>query len=235
MERIRLISESAIDGGLAEGLQQLGFTDYEARAYLALARAHPATAYEVSKRSGLPRANVYSVLRQLEIKGAIQPVTENPLRYAPRDAEEFFGRHAETTSALCQEVARRVRAQSRPDAMSYVLSCEGEAEIHDKVEQLIAAAAESVWIKAPDRLIEPHLPALRQAAARGVQVILVIYGADAAALKAHPKMTVLLHEGDGIKRGASDVLFTISTDFSGVMIATHHPTRGASASFARNR
>lgn len=221
--------------GLVEALQQLGFTDYEARAYLALAQTYPATAYEVAKLSALPRANVYSVLRQLETKGAIQPVSENPIRYAPRNPEDFFGRYARQTTALCEQVARQVKSQSRPDENSYVWSYTGAEEVRAKIEALIAEAQESVWIKAPDRLIKPYLPVLCAAAERGVQVILIVFGDDPAPLRVHPKMAVFLHEGDGIKRGAADVLFTLSTDFAGVMIATHHPSRGVSASYARNR
>ncbi|MBI3707355.1 MAG: TrmB family transcriptional regulator, partial [Proteobacteria bacterium] len=220
---------------LTEALQQLGFTDYEAKAYVALTQAYPATAYEVAKLSGLPRANVYSVLRQLEMKAAIQPVSENPIRYAPRDPEEFFGLYARHTSALCQQVARQVKSQSRADENTYVWYHRGEDEVRAKVGTLIAEARESVWIKASDHLIRPYLPALKEAAKRGVQVILVIFGSDPAPLKVHPRMTVFLHEGDGMLRGAADVLFTISTDFADVMIATHHPRLGVSASYARNR
>ena len=82
---------SAESAALTESMQRLGFTDYEAKAYLALSSAFPATAYEVAKLSGLPRANVYSVLRTLELKGAIQPVGETPRRYAPVEPDDFFG------------------------------------------------------------------------------------------------------------------------------------------------
>ena len=37
-------------------LRRLGFTDYESRAYLALCESYPATAYEVSKKAKLPKA-----------------------------------------------------------------------------------------------------------------------------------------------------------------------------------
>lgn len=235
MQPAKGMPDASATNGLVEALQELGFTDYEARAYLALAQSYPATAYEVAKLSALPRANVYSVLRQLEAKGAIQPVSENPIRYAPRNPEEFFGRTARQTAALCDQVARQIKLQSRPDENSYVWSYTGAAEVQGKIEALIGEATQSVWIKAPDHLIAPYLPALAAAAERGVQVILIVFGADPAPLQAHPKMTVFLHEGDGIKRGAADVLFTITTDFAGVMIATHHPSRGVSGSYARNR
>ena len=44
-------------------MQVLGFTDYEARAYLALLQRHPQNGYELAKASGIPRPNIYSVLQ----------------------------------------------------------------------------------------------------------------------------------------------------------------------------
>lgn len=229
------LNTAAGSNDLVEALQQLGFTDYEARAYLALAQSYPATAYEVAKLSALPRANVCSVLRQLQTKGAIQPISENPIRYAPRNPDDFFGRYARQTTSLCDQVAGQIKSRSRPDENSYVWSYTGADEVRAKIEALIREARESVWIKAPDHLIIPYLSALGAAAARGAQVVLIVFGDDPARLKVHPKMNVFLHEGDGIKRGAANVLFTISTDFSGVMIVTHHPSLGVSGSYARNR
>jgi predicted transcriptional regulator len=66
---------------LFRDLQTLGFSDYEAKAYIALVKLQPATAYEVSKEAGLPKANSYSVLESLSKKEAVQPVSQNPVRY----------------------------------------------------------------------------------------------------------------------------------------------------------
>jgi len=220
---------------LGGSMQRLGFTDYEAKAYLALSTFYPATAYEVAKLSGLPRANVYSVLRTLEMRGAIQPVGETPRRYAPVDPEDFFGRHARNTAALCTSVAQQVKTRAHPNENTFVWFCEGETDVRQKVTELIRNAKHSIWIKAPDHLIRPYLLILKDAVRRGVQVILVVFGEDFASLRVDQRMIVFPHEGDAIKRGAADVLFTMTTDFSGVMISTHHPEQGASGSYARNR
>ena len=50
-------------------LQQLGFSEYEARAYLALLQRSPLNGYELAKVSGLPRANTYAVLQKLRNAG----------------------------------------------------------------------------------------------------------------------------------------------------------------------
>jgi sugar-specific transcriptional regulator TrmB len=52
-----------------ELLQQLGMTQYEARAFIALAQWGVSTAYQVSKHSGIPRARIYEILEGLVNQG----------------------------------------------------------------------------------------------------------------------------------------------------------------------
>ncbi len=54
----RVSAAAVATPALATALRGLGFTDYEARAYAALAARQPATAYEIANQAGLPRANV---------------------------------------------------------------------------------------------------------------------------------------------------------------------------------
>ncbi|MEO7203331.1 MAG: helix-turn-helix domain-containing protein [Candidatus Tumulicola sp.] len=48
-----------------QALVGLGFSAYEARAYVALLGAGTANGYEIAKRSGVPRGNIYDVLDRL--------------------------------------------------------------------------------------------------------------------------------------------------------------------------
>lgn len=223
----------AIRANLLEGLQQLGFTDYEAQAYVALARAHPSTAYEVAKLTALPRANVYNVLRSLEAKGAIQPISEDPVRYVPCDSGEFFGQIEKRTTTLCNDVIQGLREDVRADDDVYVWVVRGDSEVHVKIASLISAATSRVWIKAPARLVQPFLPVIVEAAARDVEVILVLFDADIETFSRHPGIKAFLHEGDGSSHGtAADVMLTLAVDSRDVVIASH--AGEALASHARN-
>ena len=55
-------------------LTQVGFTEYEAKAYRALLEEHPLTAYEIAKKSGIPTSKIYEVIRKLEKRSAIQAI-----------------------------------------------------------------------------------------------------------------------------------------------------------------
>lgn len=74
-------------------LQQLGFSEYESRAYTALLKASPLNGYELAKASGLPRANIYAVLQKLEKRGAIVRLdAPDGIRYSPIPAKNLLSR-----------------------------------------------------------------------------------------------------------------------------------------------
>jgi sugar-specific transcriptional regulator TrmB len=53
---------------VVEKLKRVGLTEYEARVYLSLLRDHLNSASKLSKKSGVPRTKIYSVLRSLHEK-----------------------------------------------------------------------------------------------------------------------------------------------------------------------
>jgi len=72
-------------------LTQIGFSNYEARAYAALLRDNPLTAYEIAKNSGIPSSKVYEVIRRLEERNTIQSIHEKRSRmYIPVSPDELI-------------------------------------------------------------------------------------------------------------------------------------------------
>ena len=57
-------------------LQQLGFTEYEARAYVALLAGGELNGYALAKATGIPRANIYAVADKLVQRGAAQRIEQ---------------------------------------------------------------------------------------------------------------------------------------------------------------
>lgn len=228
-----IVKSRPIATPLAASLRGLGFTDYEARAYEALAAKQPATAYEIAKVAGLPRANVYAALRSLEVRGAIQPVTEHPVRYVPVDPEQFFRSVQRTTTGLCEDVVQTLKRSAKAEDSAYVWIFRGQGEVHAKLAGLIQDARAHIWLKGPVALIEPYAAVLGAAARRGVTVRLIIFGKKIAGLKAHARIHVIPHEGDGEPHGPpSDRMLTATVDGSGMLIASY--AGSVKASYARD-
>lgn len=211
-------------------LRELGFTDYEARTYLALLERNPATAYEVSKISGLPRANVYTALESLTKKMAVQPVSENPARFAPIKPKILFDRIASDISRKCHGVAKLLATRPVSDATEYVWYLSGDESIREKIDEAINSAKHHVWIKASAHLLESHLPALKSAARRGVAILLILFGDEASISRFRfaRNVKVYMHESTGLEVGLSNSLVTLTTDFEeAIIVNTAHSGSGA--------
>src|SRR5262245_65667787 len=88
---ISYINNSVLDA--VAQLGSLGFGEYEARVYVSLLAHGPLSGYEVSKRSGVPRPNVYPALQRLEERGAVTALAaRRGARYAARPAAELLDR-----------------------------------------------------------------------------------------------------------------------------------------------
>jgi len=162
-------------------LKRIGFTDYEARIYVQLLRQSPATAYEIAKHAGVPRPNTYQALEALTQRRAVLPVSENPARYIAADPQQLFDSIARQTRSLCSDLAKRLSAVTAPPEDQYVWTLRGDASVHDKIDALIDGAREVLWIKAADEVLRRHADALRAAAQRGVEALIVLFGFDTRA------------------------------------------------------
>lgn len=86
---------------LHKNLQAIGFTEYEAKTYLALLRDYPATGYQISKNSGVPRSMVYEVLGRLHARGAVlETIEDRTTLYRPLDPEILLSEHQQSLQSL---------------------------------------------------------------------------------------------------------------------------------------
>src|SRR5688500_2229881 len=126
-------------------LRQLGFSEYEARAYLALLQRNPLNGYELAKLSGLPRANVYAVLQKLEERGAVVRLDmPSGARYAPVAPTELTQRIASRFEDVLSATQQALEQLATPAAAEYVWSIQGYAALIDHAHALIDATQEQL-------------------------------------------------------------------------------------------
>lgn len=233
MKRAAQTSQGLDDDILAD-LKKLGFNDYEARIYLQLLRqAEPATAYELSKNAGVPRPNSYSVLEQLTKRGAVLPVSEQPTRYVATPAAELMSSYARQTSELCRDLGKRMEDLSTPVSDNFVWAISGESAIRERIDRLIDSCTQTLMIKAPDDILRNHRQALGRAGKRGVEMLIVVFGPNLEDFVFGEACRTYLHEGNGVRMGSTDNLFTIAADHAEMITA--RISEGASAVHSRNQ
>jgi sugar-specific transcriptional regulator TrmB len=152
-------------------LQELGFGDYEARAYQALLLHQPVTGYELARLTGIPRPNIYPVLQKLEARGAaVRVEDEDTTRYLAVPPEEFLaqvGQHFQTT---LDAAGAALRTLNRPPEVSYLWQTQGYAHLLTHAHTLLSSVRSqlliALWPTEARALAEP----LAQAEARDVQI-----------------------------------------------------------------
>ncbi len=157
-------------------LQDLGFSTYEARAYLALIKEKHATGYRISKASGLPRSRVYETLERLTSKGYAVTLPAEPAEYAPVPVEELAnrmrGNFDHTLESLESEI-QQITSGNPPEGI-WNLHC--QEAILNKAREMVRNARHSIYLVAWAQIIERLRPDLEATEGRGVRIIVISCG-----------------------------------------------------------
>ncbi|HEU5101316.1 MAG TPA: helix-turn-helix domain-containing protein, partial [Roseiflexaceae bacterium] len=152
-------------------LQQLGFSEYEARAYQSLLRRNPLNGYELAKVSGLPRANIYAVLQKLEERGAVVRLgTPNGSRYAPIAPAELIQRIASRFQDILSAAQQALEDLETPADTEYIWNIQGYAALLDHANALIEATQDRLLIAIGRQEAGALAELLARAEARGVAI-----------------------------------------------------------------
>lgn len=163
--------------GLIDRLVELGFSEYEAKAYIALLRKSPVTGYELSKLSGVPRSMIYEVLGKLTSRGAALKLRiEEGTKYAPVPAEEFIDQMEHEFMSLTASLKEDLPSLASASDLEYVWNVEGDENIMARAREMIDRAQESVYLALLPTTFPPLQPNLEAAVARGVRVVLYTTG-----------------------------------------------------------
>ena len=167
-------------GDPLKALADLGFSDYEARAYCALLDEAPANGYQVARRSGIPRAKIYECLEKLVARGAavrVEGKDQEGRLFAPTDPGELVGRIEQTTTEACEEAREALeRYQSDPQVVEVLWRVTSQADLVARGKSLTESAAKTLHLALWPEEFEVLLPSLLGAMDRGVQVALILYG-----------------------------------------------------------
>lgn len=158
-------------------LIKIGFSEYEAKAYVALLGKNPVTGYELSKLSGVPRSMIYEVLGKLVARGAAMTLrTGSATKYAPVSAEEFLSQLQREHQELIASLKDDLSAFASAPNLEYVWNLEGRESITSKAMEMIGQAERRIYLALLPATFPILLPALQQAIRRGVQV--TVYTTD---------------------------------------------------------
>ncbi len=172
----RRLKRVAIDSDLINILARLGFSQYEAQAYVALTGQGALTGAEVSRGAGVPPSKIYETLARLEAKGAVLVNRSEPVRYSAVPYGDYLASaksRFEGDVAAAKERLDRLPVQEEP---GLVWSLRSRQSILQAFIRVTASARKSIFAGIWDEEIDEIGPLLEQAAARGIETHVAIYG-----------------------------------------------------------
>lgn len=157
-------------------LHQLGFSEYEAKAYITLLRFNPVTGYELSKHSGVPRSMIYQTLQRLIDKGAVLPIMGQPVKYMPTNAQDLLEGFRAKYNALVESLNEDLAQLDSVADYSYFWNLKGYTSIVDKTKELIMDTKDSLYLSAYNEEIKHLEPQLLDVYDRGCKIEILSRG-----------------------------------------------------------
>lgn len=149
-------------------LQDVGWSELEARVYVALLEAEDAwTGYQVAKAARIARANVYPVLDRLVRRGALlQEPDGQSVRYRALPFEAVSRAQLTTMQQKLTAIKAALPSVSRPRTL---VTARGDSAVLAQGIALVTAARQRLDVGASLGSVRPFADVLAQARDRGVQ------------------------------------------------------------------
>ena len=162
---------------ISKQLVRLGFTEYEAKAYLALLQQAPMTGYAIALASGVPRSKIYEVLGNLVERGDVLISRGEPVQYAPKRPDELIASRRQLIEKQLSEAENGLAAfQNRQVPNDLIWDIRGRAEIFFRLGEVIERAKEQILLQIWEDDAPEIQTKLEAAAQRGVKIWVVAYG-----------------------------------------------------------
>ena len=179
-------------------LKQVGFSEYEAKAYLALLAENPLTAYEIAKNSGIPTSKIYEVIRKLESRRTVQSIHgERSKMFIPVPPDEFIRNFRMEIDGKLHAVRNELKDIRTGMDTSYTWHIKDQEGLILKARRMLDTAGENILLAIWPDEIKLLAGSLEEAASRNVKIAVLHYGPTAVRIKQtyiHPVKEALFAE-----------------------------------------
>ncbi len=197
-------------------LMEVGFSENEAKVYIALLTENPLTAYETAKRAGVPTSKVYEVIARLSDRGAVFEVDHNEKRrYIPLPPDELISSHRARVDTTLNELKEGLNTLASSRDLSFIRTIHDYRYLIDKARRMIENAEHSLLISICPREMELLYPALSAAENRKVMIAVVHFGQlskPVGTTYIHPIESTIFEEKGGqgliVAADSKEVLFS---------------------------
>jgi sugar-specific transcriptional regulator TrmB len=156
-------------------LTYFGFTPTESLVYEVLLTGGPGTGYAIARSAGLARANAYSALEGLVLKGAARADVGRPKRYRPEAPAALIARISTDHGLALERLSSELDTVSVP-ATSTLVEIESGRAVLQLITHDVARATAAVALLVPPDAFPLLAPALRRPYSAGLPLVLCATG-----------------------------------------------------------
>jgi HTH-type transcriptional regulator, sugar sensing transcriptional regulator len=160
----------------ADSLIELGFTEYEAKTYLALIKNGPSSGYEVARLSGVPRPNVYAALEKLRDRGAVgQSLKADAALYSAIPISDLLKNEAGKMKTRIEKAKTAFDSfdQMKEEGLAWNLA--GYETVLAKATRMVQEAKEKVVVGIWSNEAGSICESLKKAVKKGVDVTILCF------------------------------------------------------------
>jgi sugar-specific transcriptional regulator TrmB len=224
-----------------KALKDLGLTQYEIKAYVALLATGPIHANIISKEAEVPYSKIYEVLGNLEKKGWIETDHDRPARYFPKSpsmaldtvktkVESEIRRNENQVISELQPLFEDKESREKPS----IWIVHGDFNILTRIRQTLLNCEKELLLVIPNILgevVDLLTPSLSTLKNRSVKLtILTIHALDTKVLNRLAYLSELRVRdqmfGGGVISDAREVILLLGDDeksSSSIAICSEHP------------
>lgn len=155
-------------------LRNLGFTEMESKIMVELAARSQASGYEVAKRLGVSRSNVYAALQRLTQQGFVRCGDGDPARYTVLDPEELTAMISGRVQASLGYVQKEMPRGGAVGNSFY--NIDGERNVLEDLSRRLQLAEKEIVVDIWREEASMLRGDLEQAERRGVKLLWVFDG-----------------------------------------------------------
>jgi len=177
------LSDPVVGARVEKALREIGLTEYETLAYLALVKSGETTARKISDSTSIPYSKVYSVLDSLERKGWVEFRGGRPRLYYPRSPvealraeslrmESRFETFQEFIVSELQPLYERREIKERPE----IWIVRGAENVASNLNEILGRVKRELMVALPritTGMLQMVFPSLEQLRDKRVSILLL--------------------------------------------------------------
>jgi len=160
---------------IIEQFERLGFSKNEAKVYMALLSEPALNGYGISKRSGVPRSMVYTVIAKLVSKEAIVELRTEPPTYTPISVKELILNQKRQTEETLSFLEKELQVIEKPVEINVIKHMEGRDKIVQAVQKLMNEANEEIWLSLWEEEMEDLRGTAEEQARKGKRLYSMLF------------------------------------------------------------